>query len=169
MLAARPIAAPASAAPASTPALPPPQEKALFSPERVLLPPPLERLLVLVSLAIRSSFETSRHGTAGAALRFRRPVRPRWEKAKPYQCAAGRTCERCGQPPCSCVHLRALSPVPFVRCGTRHEGDRDESARLARQAGHTPRNRPRSRDRGAEGRDHQGDQLRDLRLGPPPL
>src|SRR4051794_32915643 len=57
ILAARPIAAPASAAPASTPALPPPpQEKALVSPERVLLPPPLERLLVLVSLAIRSSF-----------------------------------------------------------------------------------------------------------------
>src|SRR3954470_13417991 len=56
MLAARPIAAPASAALARTPALPPPQEKALFSPERVLLLEPLERLLVLVSLAIRSSF-----------------------------------------------------------------------------------------------------------------
>src|SRR3954470_25020791 len=131
MLAARPIAAPASAAPARTPALPPPQEKALFSPERVLLPPPLERLLVLVSLAIRSSFENvaARNRRGGAPVPAPGSTSLGISQTVSMRCVADL---RAVGPAALPVRSPAGSILFRLRSGAqrRHEGKCDESIGL---------------------------------------
>ncbi len=65
--------------------------------------------------------------------------------------------------------LTSHEPEPRApRSGAGRAETRDESIVLARQGRHPLRHGPRSPDRGCARRHHQGDLLRDLRLGPPP-
>ncbi len=73
----------------------------------------------------------------------------------------------CGKPPRSARWER--SPPHRVRVSDIHRRPIHARAHLARQRRHPLRDGSGSHDRGSARRHHQGDELRHLRLGPPPL